>query len=468
MPDLINTPGIDSRQALPGSLQLQVISATILARIKYLWRIITFFHHGEAEQLLQASFGLAVLVGLAVILSERRGIPDWKVIVAGLLVQFILAALMLWVPLIQDVLKALNEAVSGISLATEAGTRFVFGYLGGAADPLVNPYPFEITNQGSTFVLAFRVLPLILFFTVLSALLWYFRVLPYLIKGFSYLLRKSLGVGGAVGVSTAANIFLGMVEAPILIRPYIARLTRSELFVVMTCGMATVAGSVMILYSVILQNVITNALGHVLTASVISAPAAIMIARLMIPGDTATEGQDTADPIQYMSTMDAITRGTQDGLRLMVNVGAMLIVLVALVALLNEALSLLPGLFGEKITLQRLLGYVFAPVVWLMGIPWSEATTAGALMGTKTVLNELIAYLQLADLPRGSLSDKSELIMTYALCGFANFGSLGIMIGGIGAMCPERREEIAALAPRALISGTLATCMTGALVGILL
>jgi CNT family concentrative nucleoside transporter len=408
-----------------------------------------------------------VFIALAWVLSEQRRLPDWKVIAAGLGLQIAVALLMLWIPLVQDALKLLNEGVSAISLATEAGTRFVFGYLGGQPDPVSNPYPFEISNIGSTFIIAFRVLPLILFFTVLSALLWYFRILPLLIRGFSFVLKKSLGVGGAVGVSTAANIFLGMVEAPILIRPYIARLSRSELFVVMTCGMATVAGSVMILYSVILQGIIPDALGHVLTASVISAPAAIMIARLMIPGDTKTEGSDSAEPVRYLGIMDAITRGTQDGIRLMVNVGAMLVVLVALVALLNSFLSLLPELYGDKITLERLLGYVFAPIVWLMGIPWHEATIAGALMGTKTVLNELIAYLQLSALAPGSLSDRSELIMTYALCGFANFGSLGIMIGGIGAMCPERKSEIVELAPKALISGTLATCMTGALVGIL-
>lgn len=406
-------------------------------------------------------------MALAWALSEKRDLPDWKVITAGLGLQVAVALLMLWVPLVQDALKLLNEGVSAIAMATEAGTRFVFGYLGGQPDPVNNPYPFEVSNVGSTFIIAFRVLPLILFFTVLSALLWYFKILPYLIRGFSFVLKKSLGVGGAVGVSTAANIFLGMVEAPILIRPYIARLSRSELFVVMTCGMATVAGSVMILYSVILEGIIPNALGHILTASVISAPAAIMMARLMIPGDTTTEGDDTAEPVQYHGIMDAITRGTQDGIRLMVNVGAMLVVLVALVALLNSFLSLLPDLYGERITLERLLGYVFAPIVWLMGIPWQEANIAGALMGTKTVLNELIAYLQLAALAPGSLSERSELIMTYAICGFANFGSLGIMIGGIGAMCPDRKAEIVELAPRALVSGTLATCMTGALVGIL-
>jgi len=417
--------------------------------------------------MVQAILGLFVLTGIAWILSEQRRKLDWRLIVVGLSCQLLIAVVMLKFPPVQDAMRLLNDGVSAISSATETGTTLVLGFLGGTPDPIANPYPFEITNNGATFILAFRVLPLILFFTVLSALLWYFRILPLVIRGFSYLLKRSLGVGGAVGVSTAANIFIGMVEAPLLIRPYLISLSRSELFVVMTCGMATVAGSVMILYSVILADIVNNALGHILTASLISAPAAIMIAKIMIPGDTKTESGDVARAIKYESAMDAITLATGDGVRLMVNVGAMLIVLVSLVALANSALSLLPDLLGEPITLERLLGYLFAPLVWLLGIPWSECLTAGSLMGTKTILNELIAYLQMSSLPEGTLSERSALIMSYALCGFANLGSLGIMIGGIGGICPERRSEIVALAPRSIISGTLATSMTGALVGIL-
>lgn len=416
---------------------------------------------------IQAILGLFVLTGIAWVLSEQRRKLDWQLIVLGLSSQLLIALVMLKFPPARIAMGLLNDGVAAISSATEVGTTFLLGFLGGHPDPVANPYPFEISNIGATFILAFRVLPLILFFTVLSALLWYFRILPLVIRGFSYLLKRSLGVGGAVGVSTAANIFIGMVEAPILIRPYLTILSRSELFVVMTCGMATIAGSVMILYSVILAEIIPNAIGHILTASLISAPAAIMIAKIMIPGDSKTEGGDVRKAVKYDSVMDAITHSTGDGVRLMVSVGAMLFVLVSLVALVNSALSLLPTLLGEPITLQRLLGYLFAPLVWLLGIPWSECLAAGSLMGSKTILNELIAYIQMSNLPAGTLSERSALIMSYALCGFANLGSLGIMIGGIAGICPERRSEIVALAPRSILSGTLATCMTGALVGIL-
>ena len=304
-------------------------------------------------------------------------------------------------------------------------------------------------------------------FTVLSAILWHYRVLPTVIKGFSLVLRKSLKVSGAVGFSSAANIFIGMVESPALIRPYISVLTRSELFVVMSCGMATIAGSVMVFYSIILQGTLDDPLGHIITASVISAPAAIMIALIMVPEQAATVSEEVELSVEYTSLMDAITKGAYDGVRLMVSVGAMLLVLVALVALLNSFFSLVPFPGEDPLTLQRLFGYMFAPLTWLMGIPWSEAQLAGALMGTKTVLNELLAFLALAELPGGSLSEKSTVIMTYALCGFANFGSLGIMIAGLTGMCPGRAIEIVELAPKSLISGTLATCMTGAIAGLL-
>lgn len=388
---------------------------------------------------------------------------------AGLALQFLFAFIVFRVDFIQRMLAAINQAVSAVVGATEAGTLFVFGYLGG--DPANVAYPYDVSNAGATVVLAFRILPLILLFTVLSAILWHYRILPLIVRGFAFVLRRSMGVGGAVGLSAAANIFIGMVESPALIRPYLKSLTRSEMFIVMSCGMATVAGTVMLLYSVILQNVIANALGHILTASVISAPAAIMLSLIMVPvQSSATIGPDTAEvasATQYHSLMDAITRGTSDGLKLMANVGAMLLVLVALVALLNSALSLLPVPGEQPLTLQLVLGYLFAPLTWLMGVPWSEAMTAGSLMGIKTALNELIAFIALADLTPGSLSSKSTIIMTYALCGFANFGSLGIMIAGLTGMCPERTQEIVTLAPKSLISGTLATCMTGAIAGLL-
>ncbi len=413
----------------------------------------------------QALFGIMVFVAIAVVLSEQRMLPGWRLLVAGLGLQFLFAFAVFNLNFLQQLLGLINSGVNAVVNATESGTLFIFGYLGG--DPLNVDYPFSISEPGATMILAFRILPLMLMFTVLSAILWHYRVLPIIIKGFSVVLRKSLKVNGAVGFSSAANIFIGMVESPALIRPYIAVLTRSELFVVMSCGMATIAGSVMVFYSIILQGTLDDPLGHIITASVISAPAAIMIALIMVPEKAAASSEEIELSVEYTSLMDAITKGTYDGVRLMVSVGAMLLVLVALVALLNSLFSLIPFPGDDPLTLQRLFGYAFAPITWLMGIPWAEAQIAGALMGTKTALNELLAFLAMAQLPPGSLSEKSTVIMTYALCGFANFGSLGIMIAGLSGMCPQRATEIVELAPKSLISGTLATCMTGAIAGLL-
>ena len=419
---------------------------------------------------LQALFGLVVFIGIAVLFSEQRRMLNWQLLAAGLGLQFLVAFVMFRFELLQALLNALNQVVVAIADATETGSLFRFGYLGG--DPSNVAYPFSIDNPEATVILAFRILPLILIFTVLSAILWHFRILPLIVRGFSVVLRRAMGVSGAVGFSAAANIFIGMVESPALIRPYIKGLTRSELFVVMSCGMATIAGTVMVLYSVILGEVIDNALGHILTASVISAPAAIMLALIMVPATPKDSekiaGGDAVDiSTDYHNVMDAIVRGTSDGLKLMVNVGAMLLVFIALVALFNSALLLVPYSSNDPFTLQTILGWMFAPLVWLMGIPWQEAQLAGTLMGIKTALNELLAFLALVDLPAESLSDKSTIIMTYALCGFANFGSLGIMIAGLTGMCSERTREIVALAPKSLISGTLATCMTGTIAGLL-
>jgi CNT family concentrative nucleoside transporter len=345
--------------------------------------------------------------------------------------------------------------------ATQAGTSFVFGFLGGA------PLPFETTAGASTFVLAFRALPLILVVSALSAVLFHWRVLPWIVRAVALLLEKTMGIGGAVGLSTGANVFVGMVEAPLVVRPYLAVLSRGELFIVMTSGMATIAGTVMVLYATILAQVVPSAMGHILAASLISAPASIVIAALMVPPHGEPVPATLAGVAHARSTMDAIVRGTADGLALLLNIVALLIVLVAIVTLVNLMLAALPSVAGAPVTLQRVLGFVMAPLVWLAGIPWSEAPTAGALMGTKTVLNELIAYVEMAALPPSALSDRSRLLMTYALCGFANFGSLGILVGGLTAMIPERRDEVLALGLRSIVSGTLATLATAATVGVL-
>ena len=411
---------------------------------------------------LQSALGLAAFVALAWAMSENRRRASWRVAVAGVVAQLALGIVLLKVGPVQQAIAALNDLVVALQQATEAGASFVFGYLAGG------PQPFEETRPGASFVLAFRALPLIIVVSALSALLTYWRILPWIVRGFAFVLRKGLGVGGAVGLGTAANIFVGMVEAPLFIRPYLRALSRSELFVIMTAGMATIAGTVLVLYAHVLTPVIPDAVGHLLTASVMSAPAAIMMALLMIPEAGETSGGELVVERGASGAMDAITRGTLSGLELFLNVIALLLVLVALVHLVDGILSLLPTVAGEPVTLARILGLVMAPICWLMGIPWSEATTAGALMGTKTVLNELLAYLELAALPDDALDARSRLILTYALCGFANFGSLGILIGGLATMVPERRDEVVSLGGRSIVAGTLATCCTGAVVGIIL
>ncbi|MBL6931878.1 MAG: nucleoside:proton symporter [Rhodospirillales bacterium] len=411
----------------------------------------------------QSLLGLVSLTIIAWVIGGGRSKQPLKTAAIGLGLQILIALVLMKMPMVKDFFMLLGDGVQAVLSATRIGTSFVFGYLGGGDLPFAERYP------GSSFILAFQALPLILVMSALSALLFHWRILPVIVRGFSWCLQRTMSIGGAVGVAAAANVFVGMIEAPLLIRPYLRQLSRSELFMVMTCGMATVAGTVMVLYATFISAIIPDSIGHILSASVISAPAAIMIARLMEPGgDERTGGAMILPPSDIRSSMEAVTRGTMDGVTLLLNVTAMLIVLVALVALVNAILGLVPPIDGEPLSVQRALGWGMAPVVWLIGIPWSEAPAAGALMGTKTILNEFIAYLQLAGLPEGTLSHRSRLIMTYALCGFANFGSLGIMIGGMSAMAPERRSEIVSLGLKSIVSGTLATLMTGAVVGILI
>ncbi len=409
---------------------------------------------------MQAILGIAVLIGAAWLLSEARSEVRWRVTFIGLVMQLVLAFLLLKVPLLSEGLLYINVLVTAVENATRAGTTFVFGYLGGGE------VPFGVDAEGALYIFAFRVLPQILVFSVLVALLWYWRILPVVVRGFGWVLRRSLGVGGAVGTAGAASVFLGMVEAPLVVRAYLGSMTRSEMFTLMTCGMATVAGSIMVLYASVLRDVIDGALGHVLVASVINVIGAVFISRIMIPVGEETESLDTADTLSYSSTMDAITRGTFDGLRLVANVGAMLIVLVSLVALANQALTAVE-VWGAPLSLERMMGWVFSPVAWLIGVPWAEAQVAGGLLGTKLVLNELVAYLQLAALDPSQLSDSTRLILTYAICGFANFGSLGIMLGGLSTLVPERRSELLNIGPKTLISGMIVTCNTGAIVGLI-
>jgi CNT family concentrative nucleoside transporter len=418
---------------------------------------------------LQSAFGVFALLAVAWAFGENRRAVLLRQAAIGLGVTFLTALALIKLPLVAHAFGAINDAVGAISAASRAGTSFVFGYLGGGT------LPFDLKAPGADFILAFQALPVVLIMSVLTTLLFYWRILPPVVRGMAWLLERTLGVGGAVGLSTAANIFLGMVEAPLFIRPYLAQLTRSELFLVMTGGMAGIAGTVLVLYATLLAPLIPDAAAHFVIASVLGAPAAILISLIMVPetGGRRTGGalEDpgvAGDPgMHASSTMDAIVKGTAAGLELLLNIVAMLIVLVALVHLANAILGLLPDAGGAAISLQRMLGYAMAPVCWLMGLPWPQAITAGTLMGVKTVLNELIAYVDLSKLGPDALDPRSRLIMLYAMCGFANFGSLGIMIGGLGTMAPERRDEINSLGLKSIVSGTLTTCLMGAIVGVL-
>ena len=409
----------------------------------------------------QSIAGLIVFAVIAWSMSENRKQAKLKVVVTGIVLQLLVGLILLKLPLFRDFFLLLNRGVMSLEEATTAGTSFVFGYLGGGELPFNEKYP------GASFILAFKALPLVLLMSALSALLFYWKILPVVVKGFSWALQRTMGLGGTEGLGVSANIFVGMVESPLFIRPYLKDMTRSEIFTLMTCGMATIAGTVMVLYASILSKTIPDIMGHILTASIISVPAAITISKLMVPETgKLTSGELTA-PEKASGSMDAVTRGTLQGVELLINIVAMLVVLVALVYLVNLILGLFPEIGGQEITLQRIMGVIMAPVVWLMGVPWQEATAAGSLMGTKTILNEFLAYLDLSRLAPGTLSPRSILIMTYAMCGFANPGSLGIMIGGMGTIAPTRRNEIVELGFKSIVAGTLSTCMTGAVVGII-
>jgi concentrative nucleoside transporter, CNT family len=414
-------------------------------------------------QELQSAFGMIALLAIAWIISENRRAVSWRQAAIGLGVTFATAVLFLKVPAAGAAFSAINNAVDAIAEATKAGTSFVFGYVGGG------PLPFELKVPGAEFSLAFQALPVVLVMSVLTSLLFYWRILPPIVRGFSWLLERTLGVGGAVGLSAAANIFLGMIEAPLFIRPYLNNLTRAELFIVMTAGMACIAGTVLVIYATLLAPVIPNAPAHLVVASVLDAPAAILISLIMVPDPSRQRTGGTLPKVgsTASSSMDAIVQGAAAGLELLLNICVMLIVLVALVHLTNAILGLLPAVAGEPVSLQRGLGLVMAPICWLMGIPWKDAVTAGGLMGIKTILNEFIAYVELTKLPPEALDPRSRLIMLYAMCGFANFGSLGIMIAGLTTMAPERRPDVISLSLKSIVSGTLSTCLIGAIVGVL-
>ena len=417
----------------------------------------------DAGLQLRSLLGIFALLAIAWALGPKKKIP-LMLIAGAVAVQFAIAILLFSFAPTRAFLSSLTGVVEVLQRATTQGTSFVFGYLGGGEMPFV----IREGAEGLTFSFAFQALPMVIVLSALSALLWRWRILEFAVRGFAALFRRILNLSGAASLGAAANIFLGMTESPVLIRPRLPTMSRSDLFLIMTVGFSTVAGSVMAIYVSQLSGILPDAAGHILTASLISVPAAVVLARLMHPQDqTDEQAEKEKIPVNlYHSSMDALTVGVSDGVRLFVNIIAMLLVFTALVALVNFSLDAAPDVFGAPLSVERALGWLFAPLVWLAGVPWVEASPAGTVMGFKTALNEIFAYDALANLS-DEMSPRTRLIMTYAACGFANFSSVGILVGGLIAVAPSRREDILNLAPRALISGTLATLMTGAVIGAL-
>ena len=415
---------------------------------------------------LRPVLGIAVLVGIAWALSENRGArPSAKWIAGALTLQAGLALLIIRVPFVWAAMEYLNLGVAAIESATREGASYMFGYLGGA------PLPFELKEgfEAPTIV-AFQILPLVIVFSALAALLWHWGVLRAAVNGLSFLLRRTLGVSGVVGLAGGANMFLGVVESPLTIRAYFDRVSRAELFQIMVLAMSTISGAVLVLYASTLKSTLDNPVGHMIAASLVSLPAALLIAKLMVPGapeDEATAAEEGETGLKYDSSIDAIVMGTMDGMQLFLAVIAIIIVVFALVALADSALGLLPIVGDDPLTLKRIFGWLFAPLMWLIGVPWGDAATAGGLMGTKAILNEYVAYLELAALEEDALGERSQLITTYALCGFANLASVGLLVSTISTLCPERRAEAANLGIKSWIAGNIATAMTGAWVGLL-
>lgn len=410
----------------------------------------------------QGLIGIALLVLAAWGLSEDRAArPTWRWIAAALLLQLVLAILIVRVPLVWEVVKLANHAVAAIERATLVGSSYMFGYVGGA------DLPFAL-RPGATapVIIAFQILPLVIVFSALAALLWHWGVLAWVVRGLSWLLRRSLGVSGVVGFSGGASLFLGVVEGPLAVRAYFDRMSRAELFAVMVLAMSTISGAILVLYAQTLARTVPDAVGHMISASIISLPAAILIARLMVPGEGDTAADEEEPALRYDSSVDAIIRGTMDGIQLFLAVIGVIIVIFALVALVDQMLVVLPAVEGAPITVKRLFGWLFAPVMWTLGIPWEQALPAGGLMGTKAILNEYVAYLELARVPAGTFDPRSLLIVTYALCGFANLASVGLLVSTIGTLAPARRAEVASLGMKSWVAGNFATAMTGAFIGL--
>ena len=414
---------------------------------------------------LHSLVGVALIVGICWAVSERRAAFPWKLAAGAVATQAALVALLFGVPATRGLLSAAGSAVDGLTASTQAGVGFVFGFLAGGPGQ-----PFGVTDPAALFVFAFHVLPVILVICALSALLWHWRILRWLVQGFGFVFQKTMGLRGPPALATAATVFMGQVEGPIFIRGYLPFLTRSELFLLLTVGMSCVSGSTVVAYAAILKGILPHAAAHVLTASLISAPAGVLLARILVPRDPMAERsrEPRVGPAKiYASTIDALIKGTEDGLKIVLNVGATLIVFVSLVAMADGLLGLGPTIAGAPASIERTLGWLFSPLAWAMGIPWREAPIAGSLLGVKLVLTEFTAFAHLSNLPPDVISERTRVIMTYALCGFANIASVGINVAGYSVLVPERRNEVLGMVWKAMMAGFLATCMTASVVGVL-
>lgn len=413
-------------------------------------------------QQLQGLVGISAILAMAWGLSEqRKAVPGWRWVGGALLLQILIAMVIVRVPLVWDIITLANHAVTAIEKATLVGSSYMFGYTGGGELPFV-------LKQGAQapLVIAFQILPLVIVFSALAALLWHWKILSFIVRGLSWAMQKTMGVSGVVGLSGGANIFLGVVESPLVVRAYFDRMSRSELFMVMVLAMSTISGAILILYAQTLAKTVPDAVGHMISASLISLPAAVLIARLMVSGDSDTQTDPDDTSLRYESSIDAIIKGTMDGVQLFLAVIGIIIVVFALVALVDQMLTVFPLIDGDPLTLRRMFGWLFAPLMWAIGVPWSEAGAAGALMGTKAILNEYVAYLDMAALAPGTLGPRSQLIVTYALCGVANLASVGLLVSTIGTLCPARRADAASLGMKSWVAGNLASAMTGAMIGL--
>ena len=419
------------------------------------------FHYGMEN--VQSLAGIVVIILLCWGLSENRRKFPIRLTIGAIAIQVVLILALFAIPQSHVLLGGVANGMSALSDATDQGMQFVFGYMGGGDQP------YQVTNSGALFVFALKVLPLILVISALSALLWHIGVLKIIIRGLGYIFEKTIGLGGATSLGVASGIFVGNVESMIIIKGYLDKLTRSELFVLVVIGMANVSGSTMVAYVLILQNVLPDAAGHILAAAVVSAPAGVLLARIVVPDliNHKVDKLDYGSELKYDSAIDAVSKGTVDGMTVAMNIAAILVVMVALAALANAILTVIPPIGGQPVTVERILGVIFTPLAWLIGVPWNEAAKGGKILGIKMILTEFVAFLKLAAIPLAEMTPRTRILLTYATCGFANIGSVGITVAGFGALMPDRRTEIISLIWKGLAAAFLATCLSAAIVGAL-